>query len=124
MIEKINDLPDGIAGFIARGQVTRKDYEDMLIPVMEEMLRRHAKVRLYYELGADFSGMDPGAAWEDFKLGVQHITQWERIAVVTTVEWVRFALAAFRFVIPGDLRVFSISDREAARAWIIERKSG
>ncbi|MDW9232416.1 STAS/SEC14 domain-containing protein [Burkholderia cepacia] len=67
--------------------------------------------------------MDPGAAWEDFKLGVQHITQWERIAVVTNVDWVRFALAAFRFVIPGEVRVFSSSDRVAARAWIIEHKS-
>ncbi|WP_257251565.1 STAS/SEC14 domain-containing protein [Burkholderia cepacia] len=123
MIEKVNDLPDGIAGFIATGQVTRKDYEDVLIPAMEAILRKHAKVRLYYELGADFSGMDPGAAWEDFKLGVQHITQWERIAVVTNVEWVRFALAAFRFVIPGEVRVFSSSDRVAARAWIIEHKS-
>ncbi|AXF25221.1 hypothetical protein CUJ89_26900 [Burkholderia pyrrocinia] len=123
MIEKVNGLPDGVAGFVATGQVTRQDYEDVLIPAMEAMLRKHAKVRLYYELGIDFTGMDPGAAWEDFKLGVQHITQWERIAVVTNVEWVRFALAAFRFVIPGEIRVYASSDKVAAQAWIIESKS-
>ncbi|MPV66885.1 STAS/SEC14 domain-containing protein [Burkholderia sp. BE17] len=123
MIEILNEMPPGVVGFVAKGQVTRKDYEDILIPKMTEILAAHRRVRCYYELGSDFSGMDPGAAWEDFKLGVQHITQWERIAVVTDVEWVRFALAAFRFVIPGDVRVFASGDSVAARAWIIESKS-
>jgi hypothetical protein len=123
MINSVSGLPDGVAGFVAVGHVTRNDYDEVLIPTMETVLRGHPKVRCYYELGTEFSGIAPGAAWEDFKLAIQHIRQWERIAVVTDVEWIRIALAAFRFVMPGDLRVFSNNDAAAARAWIIEGKS-
>ncbi|MFX1670720.1 STAS/SEC14 domain-containing protein [Paraburkholderia sp. A2WS-5] len=123
MIEIVTGLPDGVAGFVATGRVTRKDYEDVLLPALEATLRSHPKVRCYYELGPDFSGMDPGAAWEDFKVGMQHITQWERVAVVTNVEWIRIALTAFRFMIPGDVRVYLNGDAATARAWIVEGKS-
>ena len=44
---------------------------------------RFGKVHCYYELGPQFSGMDPGAAWEDFKPGIEHLTRWERLAIVT-----------------------------------------
>jgi len=92
MIEIVTGLPDGVAGFIAAGRVTRRDYEEVLIPSLETILRSHPKVRCYYELGTSFSGMDAGAVWEDFKVGIQHITQWERVAVVTNVEWIRISV--------------------------------
>lgn len=122
MIQIVTDLPDGVAGFVAKGRVTKKDYEDVLIPAMESALRTHRKVRCYFELGPDFSGMEPAAAWEDFKLGVQHLTQWERVAVVTDVEWMRIALSIFRFLIPGELRMFDVCQSDQARAWVIEGK--
>ncbi|MBS2132192.1 STAS/SEC14 domain-containing protein (plasmid) [Burkholderia thailandensis] len=123
MIDIVNDLPDGVAGFVAKGRVTRKDYEDVLIPAMETALKANRKVRCYYELGPEFSGMDPAAAWEDFKLGIQHLSQWERVAVVTDVEWIRIALSVFRFLIPGEVRVFGAGQSAQARQWIIEGKT-
>jgi hypothetical protein len=27
---------------------------------------------------------------EDFKFGMEHITRWERVAVVTDVEWIGY----------------------------------
>lgn len=122
MIQIMTDLPDGVAGFVAKGRVTRKDYEDVLIPAMETALRAHRKVRCYFELGPDFSGMDPAAAWEDFKLGIQHLTQWERVAVVTDIEWMRIALSVFRFLVPGEVRIFDVCQSDQAREWVIEGK--
>ncbi|QBC31779.1 STAS/SEC14 domain-containing protein [Pandoraea sp. XY-2] len=123
MIEIVTDLPDGVAGFVAKGRVTRKDYEDVLIPAMETALKAHRKVRCYYELGPEFTGMDPAAAWEDFKLGIQHLSQWERVAVVSDVEWVRMALNVFRFLIPGEFRIFDAGQATQARQWITEGKA-
>jgi SpoIIAA-like len=123
MIETIENLPDNVVGLIAKGQVTRKDYEQVLIPKVEAALKRHAKIRLYYELGSQFSGIDPGAAWEDFKVGFEHLTRWERMAVVTDVEWIRHMINAFRFVMPGDLRVFATAQAADARAWILSTQA-
>jgi SpoIIAA-like len=119
MIESIDTFPDNVVALIAKGRVTRKDYEQVVIPKVEAALKQHGKVRLYYELGSQFSGIDPGAAWEDLKVGVEHLTRWERMAVVTDVDWIRHMLNAFRFVMPGQLRVFATAQTSEARAWIV-----
>ena len=118
MIEVLEGFPDGIVAFAAKGRLTKGDYTKVLIPTVMGALGRHKKVRLYYELGADFAAVEPGAVWEDFKVGVEHISRWERIAVVTDVEWIRFAVNIFRFLVPGDARVFATAQAAEARRWI------
>ena len=118
MIEIIPGFPDYVVGFVAKGQVTKEDYDEVLIPTVEVALKRHHQTRLYYELGQEFSGIDAGAAWEDIKVGIEHLTRWERVALVTDVEWMIHTVNAFRFLIPGRLRVFPTAQISEARAWI------
>lgn len=118
MIECIDTFPDNVVALVAKGQVTKSDYEQMVIPSVEAALKRHHKIRLYYELGSQFSGIDPGAAWEDMKVGVEHLTRWDRAAIVTDVDWIRHMIDAFRFLMPGRLRVFPTAQTNEARAWI------
>ena len=118
MIEVLKGFPDTVVAFAAKGRVTRKDYESVLIPGLERALRRPGKVRCYYELGPEFSGMDTGAMWEDFKIGVEHLTRWERVAVVTDLDWIRRAMHIFGFLVPGDFRVFATSQAAEARRWV------
>ena len=118
MIEILKELPDGVVGFAAKGRVTRQDYESVLIPRLAQALRRPGKIRCYYELGNEFSGMDSGAMWEDFKIGVEHLTRWDRVAVVTDVDWIRRAMNMFRFLMPGEFRVFATSEAAEARRWV------
>jgi hypothetical protein len=89
MIEQLTDFPPAVVAFACKGRVTRLDYETVLVPVVEAALKQHRKVRLYYRTDSDFSGIDPGAMWEDFKVGMAHLFRWERIAVVTNVDWIR-----------------------------------
>jgi SpoIIAA-like len=119
MIEIIQAFPDNVVGLVAKGHVTKEDYEKVLIPRVEAALKRHDKIRLYYELGSEFAGIDPGAAWEDLKVGIEHFTRWERMAIVTDVDWIRHMINVFRFLMPGQLRVFPTADAPAARAWIL-----
>jgi hypothetical protein len=114
MIEMIDGLPDNVVGIIAKGRVTNNDCDKILKPAMESTLKRHDKVRLYYEIGCRF----PGAAWEDLRIGIEHIPQWERIAVVTDVGWVRHTVNALRFLMASDVRVFTSFQAPEGRAWI------
>ncbi len=118
MIEQLSDFPDNVLAFVGRGRVTRADYENVLTPAVEKALATHRQVRLYYELAPDFAGIDPGAMWEDFKVGVEHWTRWERAAVVTDVEWIKQAMRLFSFLMPGAMKAFPTSEAEQARAWI------
>ena len=118
MIRLLEGFPDNIIAIAWEGHVTRRDYEDVLIPAVEAALRRSQKLRIYYEVTQQFTGIDAGAVWDDFQLGMQHLSHWERMAAVTDVEWIRLAMNAFRFLLPGRLRVFPTSEAIEARRWI------
>ena len=118
MIEQLTDFPDNVAAFRCTGQVTKDDYSKILVPAALGKLRTYDKVRVYYEIAEDFSGFDPGAMWEDFKVGVEHLTRWEKVAVVTDVEWIGKAVRFFAFLMPATTRLFSRSEAPQARIWI------
>ena len=118
MMEIMSGLPEYVLGFKAKGKVTGKDYESVLIPAIEEKLKKHSKINLLYHLGKDCSGFDIEAMWDDTKIGMQHLTAWERIAFVTDIEWVRLTTKAFGFVMPGHVRVFANSQLDEARGWV------
>jgi hypothetical protein len=117
MIEQLAGFPDNVVAFRCKGRVTKADYDAVLLPAVGKALRTHEKVRLYYETGPDFS-LDPAAAWEDFKVGMHSITRWERIAVVTDVEWIKHAVGFFGFLMPGATKLFSGAEAAQARAWV------
>jgi hypothetical protein len=114
MIKVVEGLPDNVVGIVAKGRVTNEDCKKVLKPLVETSLKRHDKVRLYYEIGCRF----PGAAWEDLHLSMDRVPQWERIAVVTDVGWVRHTVNALRFLVPGEVRVFTTQEAYEGCAWI------
>jgi hypothetical protein len=118
MIEQLQDLPPNVVGFVCKGHVTSEDYKSVLVPAVEAAFEGHEKVRLYYQVDPDFSGIEPGAMWEDLKTGVGHWLRWERIAVVTDIEWIRFSVRALSFLMPGAVKVFALAEAPAAREWI------
>ena len=118
MIEMLTGLPDNVIGFSAHGKVTSDDYEAHIVPAVEAALQQHDKVRLLYQLGDDFDGFEAGALWEDAKVGLTHLAAWERIAMVTDVDWLRSVTKAFGFAMPGEVRVFGNAEIDAARDWL------
>ncbi|MEP6971644.1 MAG: STAS/SEC14 domain-containing protein [Betaproteobacteria bacterium] len=118
MITLLPNLPDNTVGLAASGRVTGGDYEEVLVPAVEAALKKHKKLRLIYELGSDFTGFAAGAVWDDMKLGMAHLSAWERVAVVTDVGWVANATNIFKFVMPCTVKVFSLKDRVKAEKWI------
>ncbi|MGO9926074.1 MAG: STAS/SEC14 domain-containing protein [Mycobacterium sp.] len=70
----------------------------------------------YAEIAPDFAGVDPGAVWEDTKLGLSHFLSWERGAMVADVAWIKQAARFFAFLMPGMLRVFPTAEAWAPAA--------
>jgi hypothetical protein len=120
MIEQISDLPRNVLGFTAKGTVTADDYESVMIPAVEELIAREGKARFLYHLGEGFSGFEAAAIWDDAKLGMSHLTVWERMALVSDVEWIRGAVKIFAFAIPGHIRVFRNDQLAEAKQWVSE----
>jgi hypothetical protein len=120
MVEKIPDLPENVLGFTAKGTVTAEDYESVIIPAVEALFSRGNRVRFLYHLGEDFAGFEAAAVWDDTKLGLKHLAGWERMAVVSDVEWIRTAVRIFALAMPGHVRVFHNRELAEAKRWVAE----
>ncbi len=120
MVERIDDMPKGTIGFHASGKVTRDDYRQVLEPVLRDAVKS-GEVRMLYIADGEFE-MDGGAVLEDaktsLKLGVGHLSAWQRTAVVTDVDWVRRAIQLFAWMAPGEVRVWGRGGLAEAREWL------
>ncbi len=119
MITKISGLPENILGFEASEEVTAEDYETVLIPEIETVLKKYKKVRLLYYFGPDFKGFTARAMWDDAKVGLKHLLAWEKVALVTDVHWLRNTIQCISFIIPGNIKLFGNENLDAARDWIV-----
>jgi hypothetical protein len=119
MIDVLTGFPENVLGLCISGHVTRKDYQSVVIPEVEAALKRVQKLNLYCQVDNDFSGLDIAAMWDDFRMGLGHLRQWGRIAVVTDLEWIGNALKVFGFLKLGQVQVFPTAEADRARAWIV-----
>ena len=117
MIRVLDDMPPGVLGFEAVGEVEREDYATVLVPAVEQAVADHGKARLVYVLGHEFDEYDDDAVWEDLKLGVRNPASFERVAVVTDARWARPAVKVFSLLWPGQARAFGLDELEAAKQW-------
>lgn len=117
MLRILKGLPENVVGVEASGQVSDDDYENVLIPAVQEKLDAVGKIRFIYVLGDEFDSWTMGALWEDAKLGVGDLKVWEKVAVVSDKDWVKHMVKAFAWMIPGEVRVFKLGELDAARAW-------
>jgi len=119
MIELLKGFPDNVVAVGCSGRISKAEYDTVLVPAVRAALKAHDKLRVYYETAADFSGIALGAVWEDFKVGMEHLARWERVAVVTDVSWIKHTMQFFSFLLPGQMRVFPRAEAAQAREWIV-----
>jgi SpoIIAA-like len=116
MITELTDLPAGVTGVEASGQLRAEDYRDVLLPIVERAAAA-GDLRVLIVI-SDFDGLTAGALWEDLKMGVEHLRGWKRIALVTDIDWMTHAAALFGWMTPGELKDFPLAERDAAVAWV------
>ena len=121
MIERLDDVPDGVIGLRASGEITADDYRDVMGPVLDAALERGG-VRLLYVLD-EHTKFSPGALFADLKFGAGHLKGWERLAVVSDADWLENSIKAFGWMMPGEVKVFDDDEVDDAKAWLT-RPSG
>lgn len=120
--EVLSTYPADVVAVQAHGYITGAAYEETLMPLIEERIRAEGKVKLLYIMGPDFEGFTAGAAWDDAKLGLMHLGDFARLAVVSDVDWIRMGVKMFAPLISGAVKVFPVAQMVDADAWI--RDSG
>ncbi len=120
MLQFINDLPDYVVGIHAIGEVTKEDYEKVLLPRINDLVKRQGEINYLLVLETDVINFSAGSWWEDLKLGLKNFKKWNKIAVVTDQKSVEWFSDIFRFFILGKSKGFRLIELDKAIQWISE----
>jgi SpoIIAA-like len=120
MLRRITDMPTGTIGFEALGEVEDDDWEEAVEPVLRQEIAAGRNVRLLYLIGTTAHDVEGDAMSADTGFRVRHATSYERVAVVSDEDWIRPALRALSFLLPGKARGFRVRDLAEAKAWLAQ----
>jgi hypothetical protein len=120
MLRRMTDVPAGTIGFEAVGDVDDDDWEDTVEPALRAEIAEGRGVRLLYLIGPEARELDGDAMRADAGFRARHASSFERVAVVSDEDWMRPALRALSFMLPGKARGFRVRDLPEAKAWLVE----
>jgi hypothetical protein len=118
MLRVLSGFPHNVLAILASGEVTGEEFRNIFVPAAEAKLKAHGKLSLYYQFGPHFTNMKAKAMWEDAKLDIGHWREWDRIAVVTDVSWIRKGAKLAVMLLHRPVRVFSNAETDMARDWV------
>lgn len=122
MVKVINDFPDDVLGVSVSGKITGADYETILIPAIEEKLKTNSKISMLYQLGDDLTGFDLGSLLGDAKMGMNHLSAWDRIALVSNHEMINSFAKFFGYLVPCEIGIYKDDEFDQAKKWISEKR--
>ena len=100
----------------AIGKLTHEDYEN-LNPFIDSALAGVGKpiVNILVD-GSEFEGWELRAVWDDFRLGLKHGKEFQKIALYGDKEWLNFAARVGAWFTSGEIKHFS--DYDEALSWL------
>lgn len=106
-----------ILGVKATGEFSQQEYQELLIPRLEAIIKEHGRARLLFFLDEDFQGFDLEALVSD-PFGHEHKNDFQKIAVVGGSWWLSLQMNLITPFMAGEVRNFSRSELPEAWTWI------
>ncbi len=100
------------------GKLEKSDYE-RFVPEFARLVREHGKLRVMFDMN-EFHGWEVSAAWEDFKFGIEHFSDIERLAMVGETKWQEGMATFCKPFTKAAVRYFGRVDSAEAHKWLRE----
>ena len=90
----------------AAGKLTHEDYE-IINPLVDSAMEaiKDAKVKVLFD-ASELEGWELRAAWDDFKFGLKHGNEFEKIAIYGNQSWLEKTAKIASWFISGEVRYF------------------
>jgi len=118
VIEILKDIPENVAGFRAKGEVTQDDYKDVMVPHVSHLVQKVDEINFLFLIDTELENFTMGAWLQDGLLGLKHLTKWHRGAIVTDSEGARKFTDAFSIIAPGEFRGYKKDQFQEAVDWV------
>ena len=102
----------------AQGKLTHEDYQ-IITPIIDSALAevKDPKVKVLFD-GTELEGWEARAAWDDFKIGLKHGDEFEKIAIYGNKKWQEVLAKVGSWFITGKIEYFENEDE--ALSWLNE----
>lgn len=110
------DQQGQLISVVVLGEFTLADFKE-LEEVVGYKARFEGPVNLLFDL-REMAAFTVDMAWEEFKFSREHGTDFNKIAVLTDSQWVKWSAWLNQAFMPADVRVFP--GAEEAQAWLME----
>jgi len=102
----------------ATGTLSHEDY-NKINPMVDAALEgiSDPKIKAFID-GSDLEGWEARAAWDDFKFGLKHGKQFEKIAIYGNKKWQEYTAKVGSWFVSGEVKYFE--DVETALKWLQE----
>lgn len=124
MISILQNVPDNVAAFEATGEVTKDNFENVVIPHVKKKVEQYDDLNYLLLLNTDVKNFTAGAWWEDAILGLKNLTKWNRAAIVTSSENIIGFTDFFSRIMPGEFKGFKKEEYDSAVQWVAGGHSG
>ena len=118
MIEQLQTASPNLIGLKVSGKLHDADYKQY-VPMLERQIAPGGHTRLFAQF-EDFHGWDFHAAWDDFRFGVKHYGDFDRIALVGENRWQAWMAAFCKPFTRARVRYFDAREIDDAWTWLRE----
>lgn len=118
MVELLADFPLHVAAYRASGEVHKEEYERVVMQRVDEVAAQYGKINFLVRLETGMEEYSLAAFINYLKVSFEHITQWNRMAIVSDQKWVRMAYDALSPLVPGKINSYKLQEYEAAKQWV------
>jgi hypothetical protein len=119
MITRLDTDSPKILAFRLSGKLHDEDYRTFLPTVDAAVAAAGGGLRLLARF-EDFHGWDAKAAWDDFRFGVRHYADFDRIALVGDRRWEEWMAVLCKPFTKAEVKYFDAMEADAAWAWVHE----
>ena len=100
------------------GKLTHADYE-LFVPMIDKAMQEMPDVKMDALVDLrELQGWEARAAWDDFRFGLNHRSDFNKMAIVGNREWQKLSAKISDWWVSGETRYFET--RDAALEWLGE----
>lgn len=117
MIQQI-DSPKNVVAFRAIGEITKKDYKNVIAPAVEELVNQTDEINFLFLIDTEIKNFTTAAWMEDAIIGLKNFGKWNRAAIVTDSENAISFTNKFSYIAPGEFRGYKKDAYNEALNWV------
>ena len=117
LIEIIPEEKKKLIHFKCEGVITHEDYQKVLIPTLENEIGKEGPLRIYCDM-REMTKIKGKAIWDDYKFGIHHLKDFDRIATVGDQWWMSPLMSISSLFFKTKLKHFIGDKFEEAWKWV------